>query len=134
MLVTVGRWVFWPTRPRYGTAEPTTTGIWARIGAGMVHAHGQSFPGGHGLPDGAAALAIRPRSVMVGDGGSAAGLHFAGRLEEQHLLGEQEQLQVQVPGIGRLVARRPIGEGPLPAVGEDIRLFVPAAAVHVMHS
>jgi putative drug exporter of the RND superfamily len=33
MLVTVGRWVFWPTRPGYGTVEPTTTGFWARLGA-----------------------------------------------------------------------------------------------------
>ncbi|MCW6010774.1 MMPL family transporter [Micromonospora sp. CPCC 205371] len=33
LLVTVGRWIFWPTRPRYGTAEPTTTGLWAKVGA-----------------------------------------------------------------------------------------------------
>jgi putative drug exporter of the RND superfamily len=32
LLVTVGRWIFWPVRPRYGSAEPTTTGFWARIG------------------------------------------------------------------------------------------------------
>jgi putative drug exporter of the RND superfamily len=38
MLVTVGRWVFWPTRPRYGSAEPTTTGVWARIGAAIARA------------------------------------------------------------------------------------------------
>src|SRR5262245_47185840 len=38
MLVTVGRWVFWPARPRYGSTEPTTTGIWARIGAAIAHA------------------------------------------------------------------------------------------------
>lgn len=38
MLVTVGRWVFWPARPRYGTAEPTTTGRWARIGTAIAHA------------------------------------------------------------------------------------------------
>ena len=33
LLVTVGRWVFWPARPQEGTAEPTTTGFWARVGA-----------------------------------------------------------------------------------------------------
>ena len=32
LLVITGRWVFWPDRPRYGSAEPTTRGIWARIG------------------------------------------------------------------------------------------------------
>jgi RND superfamily putative drug exporter len=32
LLVICGRWVFWPTRPRFGTTEPTTTGFWARTG------------------------------------------------------------------------------------------------------
>ncbi|MGN9913694.1 MMPL family transporter [Phytohabitans sp. LJ34] len=32
MLVTVGRWIFWPVRPKEGTAEPTTTGLWAKVG------------------------------------------------------------------------------------------------------
>ncbi|GAA1069601.1 MMPL family transporter [Kitasatospora arboriphila] len=32
-LVIVGRWVFWPVRPAYGTPEPTKTGRWAHIGA-----------------------------------------------------------------------------------------------------
>ncbi|MDT5038711.1 MAG: putative drug exporter of the superfamily [Micromonosporaceae bacterium] len=32
MLVTVGRWIFWPARPTFGSAEVTVTGIWARIG------------------------------------------------------------------------------------------------------
>jgi RND superfamily putative drug exporter len=44
LLVIVGRWVFWPVRPRYGSAEPTTRGVWARIGR---------------------RLAIRPRAVWV---------------------------------------------------------------------
>ncbi|HEY9375820.1 MAG TPA: MMPL family transporter, partial [Jiangellaceae bacterium] len=29
MLVVVGRWVFWPVRPAYGSAEPTERGLWA---------------------------------------------------------------------------------------------------------
>ena len=33
LLVTVGRWIFWPVRPREGTAEPTSTGLWAKVGA-----------------------------------------------------------------------------------------------------
>ena len=32
LLVITGRWVFWPVRPQYGSAEPTTRGVWARIG------------------------------------------------------------------------------------------------------
>jgi RND superfamily putative drug exporter len=32
LLVITGRWVFWPARPSYGSAEPTTRGIWARTG------------------------------------------------------------------------------------------------------
>ena len=44
MLVIVGRWVFWPVKPAYGTDEPTTRGFWARIGR---------------------RIAIRPRLVWV---------------------------------------------------------------------
>src|SRR5260370_32131992 len=36
LLVICGRWVFWPARPRYGSAEPTTSGIWARVGRGIA--------------------------------------------------------------------------------------------------
>jgi len=32
LLVITGRWVFWPARPSYGSAEPTTRGMWARTG------------------------------------------------------------------------------------------------------
>ncbi|WP_436520172.1 MMPL family transporter [Actinoplanes sp. HUAS TT8] len=32
LLVIFGRWLFWPVRPRYGTPEPTATGLWARMG------------------------------------------------------------------------------------------------------
>lgn len=32
LLVTAGRRVFWPIHPMFGTAEPTTTGPWARLG------------------------------------------------------------------------------------------------------
>jgi putative drug exporter of the RND superfamily len=38
LLVTVGRWIFWPARPRYGTPEPTATGLWARVGGGIARA------------------------------------------------------------------------------------------------
>jgi putative drug exporter of the RND superfamily len=32
LLVVGGRWLFWPKRPLLGSAEPTTTGLWARVG------------------------------------------------------------------------------------------------------
>jgi putative drug exporter of the RND superfamily len=38
LLVICGRWVFWPTRPRFGTAEPTASGFWARTG-GSISRH-----------------------------------------------------------------------------------------------
>jgi len=33
LLVTVDRWIFWPVRPRLGSAEPTATGLWSRVGS-----------------------------------------------------------------------------------------------------
>jgi RND superfamily putative drug exporter len=32
LLVLVGRWVFWPVRPAFGTADHTETGFWAKVG------------------------------------------------------------------------------------------------------
>lgn len=32
LLVICGRWLFWPVRPAAGTAEPTATGMWSRLG------------------------------------------------------------------------------------------------------
>ncbi len=32
LLVIFGRWIFWPKRPHFGSAEPTSTGMWARVG------------------------------------------------------------------------------------------------------
>jgi RND superfamily putative drug exporter len=44
LLVVCGRWVFWPIKPRYGSPEPTSRGVWARVGQ---------------------AIAPRPRAVWV---------------------------------------------------------------------
>ncbi|MGI5239454.1 MMPL family transporter [Dactylosporangium sp. CA-139066] len=33
LLTICGRWIFWPLRPKVGSPEPTTTGLWARVGA-----------------------------------------------------------------------------------------------------
>jgi putative drug exporter of the RND superfamily len=32
LLVVLGRWIFWPVRPAYGSPEPTSRGLWARVG------------------------------------------------------------------------------------------------------
>ncbi|WP_409331246.1 MMPL family transporter [Trujillonella humicola] len=32
LLVIFGRWVFWPVRPALGSPEPSSTGLWARVG------------------------------------------------------------------------------------------------------
>jgi RND superfamily putative drug exporter len=44
LLVIFGRWMFWPKRPDFGSFEPTSTGIWARVGR---------------------FIAVRPRKVWV---------------------------------------------------------------------
>jgi RND superfamily putative drug exporter len=45
LLVITGRWMFWPLRPGFGSAEPTDSGLWAKIGR---------------------RIAVRPRTVWVG--------------------------------------------------------------------
>lgn len=36
LLVIFGRWMFWPARPAYGSADPATAGLWARLGRGVA--------------------------------------------------------------------------------------------------
>jgi RND superfamily putative drug exporter len=36
LLVICGRWVFWPVRPAFGSAEPTAAGLWARVGRAIA--------------------------------------------------------------------------------------------------
>jgi RND superfamily putative drug exporter len=36
LLVIFGRWMFWPKRPTFGSAEPNTTGLWAKVGAAIA--------------------------------------------------------------------------------------------------
>ncbi|MET7767782.1 MMPL family transporter [Nocardia sp. NPDC005366] len=45
LLVIVGRWIFWPRHPNFGTADHTESGLWARVGF---------------------AIARRPRTVWIG--------------------------------------------------------------------
>ncbi|MGB0101615.1 MAG: MMPL family transporter, partial [Nocardioides sp.] len=32
LLVICGRWIFWPKRPAFGSAEPNTSGLWSKVG------------------------------------------------------------------------------------------------------
>ncbi len=36
LLVIVGRWIFWPKRPTFGSDEPTQAGLWARVGKSIA--------------------------------------------------------------------------------------------------
>ncbi len=38
MLVVLGRWVFWPVRPTFGSADHTETSVWARVGRRIARA------------------------------------------------------------------------------------------------
>jgi putative drug exporter of the RND superfamily len=33
LLVIFGRWIFWPKRPKFGSVEPSATGLWAKVGS-----------------------------------------------------------------------------------------------------
>jgi RND superfamily putative drug exporter len=51
LLVITGRWVFWPMRPAFGSAEPTSSGLWAKMGR---------------------RISVRPRAVWVGTAAALA--------------------------------------------------------------
>ena len=93
LLVATGRWVFWPARPAFGSAEPTTSGLWARTGR---------------------RIARRPRLVWVGTtlvlGAMAvglAGLHASGLTTAQGFRGTPDS----VAGQAVLDAHFPGGSG-----------------------
>lgn len=99
---------------------------------GAVHAYSQVFPT-HADFTGPVSLAVRPKAFMLGAGSSPApGLRFRARVEECHLLGEHEQIQAHVPEIGRVIVRRDIDGGCAAGIGDDVDLFVPAAAINIM--
>jgi putative drug exporter of the RND superfamily len=37
LLLLFGRWIFWPAIPHYGSSDPTTSGVWARMGRRFSH-------------------------------------------------------------------------------------------------
>ena len=81
LLVITGRWVFWPVKPTYGSAEPTTRGFWARVGRG---------------------IAVRPRVVWISTvivlGAMTAGvarLHAHGLTNAQSFRGQPDSVAGQ---------------------------------------
>jgi RND superfamily putative drug exporter len=93
LLVATGRWVFWPARPEFGSAEPTTSGLWARTGR---------------------RIARRPRLVWVGTtvvlgamAAGLAGLHAGGLTVAQGFRGTPDS----VAGQAVLDAHFPGGAG-----------------------
>jgi putative drug exporter of the RND superfamily len=76
-LALFGRGLFWPFVPRTGQAEPTATGLWARVGAAVAH---------------------RPRVVAVASLLLLAGL-AAGATGVRVGLSETEQFRVRVEAV-----------------------------------
>jgi len=81
LLVITGRWVFWPVKPAYGSAEPTTRGLWARVGR---------------------RIAVRPRVVWIGTvvvlgamAAGLAGLHASGLTNAQSFRGHPDSVTGQ---------------------------------------
>ena len=96
LLVIFGRWIFWPVRPTFGSAEPTQTGFWARVGDRIKRAPARRV-GGHGgraarrLPGPVQARRERPvhrgrlhRDARLGHGPEAAGRPRPGRQLQHH--------------------------------------------------
>jgi putative drug exporter of the RND superfamily len=100
LLVITGRWVFWPARPGFGSAEPTSGGLWARVGR---------------------AIAARPRITWIGStvvlGVMALGilgLNATGLSNADSFRGKPES----VTGAQVLARHFPAGAGqPVVAVG-----------------
>jgi len=81
LLVATGRWVFWPVAPAFGSAEPTTSGMWARLGR---------------------RIARRPRGVWVGTvivlgalAAGMAGLHASGLTNAESFRGTPDSVAGQ---------------------------------------
>jgi putative drug exporter of the RND superfamily len=113
LLVITGRWVFWPARPAFGSAEPTTRGLWARIGNG---------------------IAVRPRTVWIGTvvvlgamAAGAAGLQAHGLTNAQSFRGHPDS----VAGATVLDQHFPGGAGqPVQVFGNPSSGPQLAAALH----
>ena len=109
LLVIFGRWIFWPVRPAYGSAEPTTRGVWARVGR---------------------SIAVRPRivwittAVVLGRAGPGLAGAEGQRPDQRRVVPRPPQLGGRPAGAGpQLPGRRgPAGRrGRQPVGGAAIR-------------
>ncbi|MEJ6488860.1 ABC transporter ATP-binding protein [Leucobacter sp. USCH14] len=104
----------------------------AEISDGELRAFGQSARVESDLT-GDVKLAARPGMTRIGDLPShAPGFQLTGRVEEINLLGENEQVELSIPGTQGAVIRRPIGTGTGVSLGETVPVHLAAADVTVM--
>lgn len=85
-------------------------------------------------------IAVRPAQVVVEDTSGTSernqsshdALRFAASVRERHLLGEQEQLEVECADGTMLTVRREIGSGLPIAPGMPITVFIPGSSMTLM--
>ena len=102
LLVITGRWMFWPYRPRFGSADPTSRGVWARVGQ---------------------AIARRPRVIWISTAVLLAvaslgllGFHFGALTQAQSYRGTPSA----VAGARVLAEHFPAGAGePVMVIGNE---------------
>lgn len=110
--------------------------IGASIANGALSVAGQEVRTSSPLA-GEVTVAARPSAVLIrsdselGDLGENA-LQFAGVVEEVNLLGENEQVELLVEGVGAMIARRPIGSGVRVTIGDLVRVSIPLDRVSVL--
>ena len=87
LLVVFGRWIFWPKRPAVGSHEPTTTGLWAKVGSSIAPRPRLVWVGTAGL------LLIACLGLFTLDNrGLSAEESFVGSDEVESLVGDQVAL------------------------------------------
>lgn len=99
---------------------------------GTLHAFEQRVPHTSDL-QGAVKVAARPAAITLDPPLTGADfISVEGVVKEINLLGENEQLEIQVPNLGNTVVRRPIGEGIRVHLDDQVRLHVHTRALTVM--
>ncbi|MFC5337003.1 ABC transporter ATP-binding protein [Leucobacter denitrificans] len=104
----------------------------AELSGGVLRAFSQATSLNSAL-SGEVKFAARPSLTRIGElPADTPGFELRGTVEEINLLGENEQLELSIPSIGRAVARRPIGSGSVVNIGETVPLHFRADEITVM--
>jgi ABC-type Fe3+/spermidine/putrescine transport system ATPase subunit len=107
----------------------------AHVAGGRLRIAGQEIPIDSAL-QGDIRLAARPSAVRIlpqsMDAAPSDGIRFDGVVQEINLLGEHEQLELAVPKVGAVTARRPIGTGPRVGLGDRVELSLPLERVSIL--